>query len=57
MTILGEGIRKKTRKAHICCVCGLVIPKGASCHWQTNTGTDESDFGTAYWHLEDCEEE
>lgn len=50
VTILGEGRINKTRKPHICCICGNKINVGESCYWQTNTGTDESDFGTAYWH-------
>lgn len=51
-TVLSEGVRQKTRKDHVCCICGDWIPKGSTCHYQTNTGTEESDFGTAYWHSE-----
>jgi len=54
-TILGEGKVKKTRKAHHCCVCEERIDVGSTCHWQTNDGFGEADFGTAYWH-EDCDE-
>lgn len=53
-TILGEGFIKKTRKNHSCYICDSTILKGESCYWQTNTGTEESDFGTAYWHV-DCD--
>ena len=34
MTIIGEGKRKRTRKAHRCCGCGEVIPTGSPCGWR-----------------------
>ena len=51
MRVLGEGQFKKTRKPHICSVCGKMIPVGSTANWQTNTGGDW-DFGTVRWHAE-----
>jgi len=54
--VLGEGLIKKTRVRHTCCVCDNHIEPGESCYWQTNDGFGEWDFGTCYWHLT-CENE
>ena len=51
-TVLQEGTRKKTRKAHPCVVCERTIPLGSEAHFQANVGAD---WGccTVYWHT-DC---
>ena len=41
---------KKTRKAHGCFLCGLQIPKGASCHYEK--GKWDMDMFSRHSHFE-----
>jgi hypothetical protein len=49
--VLSEGMRHKTRKDHVCCVCGLKIPAGAPALFQVNAGYDWG-FCAMHWHVE-----